>query len=266
MQYTRLYDHVLSELEYGRTEIGINLLVGMLDVAELRLNHIGQAREELRGHPLHTMLLEDPLCADASQPRRDPVHRVNLLKSQGCDAAVSSTGRRLFAATSEITFARALRQRREEAERKLHSAWRMGQKIWLIADPQCALLETLGAVDTANVFVSSEQHIRLIKAQQVSAGSTFDLILAPHLPDLLSGRSLRKATAWLGEYLGSEGVLATSFLMPGHPGTGWRRTCFNWEPNCHDETAVARLATPGFAAQSYHDEAGCIAWIEMRRA
>ncbi len=266
MQYTRLYDHVLSELEFGRTEKGINLLVGMLDVAELQVNHSGQAREELRGHPLHAMLLEDPLCADASQQSSDPVHRVNLLTKQGCGDAVSSTGRRLFAVTSEITVARALRLRSKEAERKLHRAWRMGQKIWLIADPRCGLLETLGNVDTGNVLISSEHEIRQSAVHEAVAGSAFDLILAPNLPDLLSGRGLQQLTASLGQQLGREGVLATSVLMPGHPGAGWRRTCFNWEPNCHEDAAIARLAAPGFAAQSYRDETGCIAWIEMRRA
>lgn len=261
MQFTRLYDHVLSELEFGRTEIGINLLVGMLDGAELRISGTEQARDELREHPLNVMLLEDPL----NQPS-DLIHRVNMLNQQGCGAAVSSTGRRLFAVTSEITFARALRQRAKEAERKLKRALRLGQKIWLIVDPQSPLTASLGSVDPANIRVSSEYEIRLISADHCLAQDGFDLILAPNLPDFLSGRGVRQLTSWLGAQLSEHGVLVTSAVMPGHPGTGWRRACFNWEPNCHDDAAIAKRSAPGFTTHSHRDETGCIAWVETRRA
>jgi hypothetical protein len=266
MYYSRLYDHVLSELEFGRTEMGINLLIGMLDVAELQTHRRGQALDELRDHPLHAMLLEDPLCADSRALPEDAVRRVNMLNQPGVCDAVSSTGRRLFAATSETTFARALRQRRREAERKLHRAWRMGQNIWLITDPNCDLIGSLGGVDTSNIQVCSEKALRSLPEQGDCSEPTFDLILAPNLPDLLSNLGLRDAVARLSQQLSAQGVLATSVLMPGHPGTGWRRACFNWEPNCHDGDGLAGLTEAGFTTHSYRDETDCIAWMEIRRA
>jgi hypothetical protein len=266
MHYNRLYDHVLSELEFGRTENGINMLVGMLDVAELGNGAARQASAQLQQHPLYQMLIEDPLLADAELWPSNPVRRVNMLQQSGFDDGVSTTGRRLFAATSDIAFTRALRLRREHAERKLLRAWRMGQKIWLIADPGCGMMAALGTVDTGNITVSSEAAIRELPMQQSFERSTFDLVLAPHLPDLLAARAMRQLTGWLSNHLNKSGEFATSALLPGHPGAGWRRACFNWEPNCHDDGELARMSARGFSTQCYRDETGCVAWVEMRRA
>jgi hypothetical protein len=98
------------------------------------------------------------------------------------------------------------------------------------------------------------------------ANSKFDLILAPHLPDKLAVRAMQQASIWLCSHLSKSGEFATSALLPGHPGTGWRRTCFSWEPKCHDAEALARIVAPGLTTHSYRDETGCIAWLEMRRA
>jgi hypothetical protein len=266
MHFTHLYDHVLSELEFGRTETGINLLVGMLDAAEMQSGANCPARMALHDHPLYAMLLEDPMLADALERPSNPVRRVNMLNEQRFDNRVSSTGRRLFAATSAITFARALRQRREHAERKLTKAWRAGQKIWLIADPQYDLLSSLDGFDTSNIHVTSGSEARETSTADDVAGSQFDLILAPHLPDQLAVRAMQQASAWLCSHLSEGGEFATSALLPGHPGTGWRRACFSWEPKCHDDAALARIAAPGLTTHSYRDETGCIAWLEMRRS
>jgi hypothetical protein len=264
MHFTHLYDHVLSELEFGRTETGINLLVGMLDAAEMQNAANCSARNALHDHPLHAMLLEDPMFADALQRPSNPVHRVNMLNQPGVDDRLSSTGRRIFAATSEIAFTRALRHRREHAQRKLCKAWRAGEKIWLIADPRYDLLSSLDGFDVSNILVSSENEARESSAPDAVAGSKFDLILAPHLPDQLGGRAMQQASIWLCRHLSSTGEFATSALLPGHPGTGWRRACFSWEPKCHDDRALARMAAPGLTKHSYRDETGCIAWLEIR--
>jgi hypothetical protein len=265
MQFNHLYDHVLSELEFGRTENGINLLVGMLDAAEMAGSENGAAHSALQAHPLHAMLMEDPLCADAQRRPDNSIHRVNMLNSRSFDVQVSSTGHRLFAATSKIAFARALCSRREHAERKLNSAWRIGQKIWLITDPQQGLLSSLHGAETSNIIVSTEYEFeRAIKEGNIT-DAQFDLILAPHLPDRFSASAMRKIIILLKGQLSQSGQLAMSALQPSHPGTGWRRACFGWEPMCHDGEALAGMAAPGFVGNTYRDETGCIAWVEMRR-
>jgi hypothetical protein len=265
MQFNHLYDHVLSELEFGRTETGINLLVGMLDAAEMASNTAHSAQDALETHPLHAMLMEDPLCADAKLRPGNSTRRVKMLNTCNFDGQVSSTGHRLFAATSKIAFARALCSRRAHAERKLSSAWRSGQRIWLIADPQLDLLSSLHGVDTNNITVSNEYDFeRAVRAIGI-AGTEFDLILAPHLPDRFSAPAMRQIIALLESRLSQTGELVISALVPGHPGTGWRRTCFSWEPTCHDDEALAAITAPGFVSNTYRDETGCIAWAEMRR-
>lgn len=261
MHFTHLYDHVLSELEFGRTETAINLLVGMLDAAEMRTTSRFTASSELRDHSLHAMLLEDPISADALERSANAIHRVNMFNEHSFADITSSTGRRLFAATSATAFARALRHRREHAERKLKQAWRAGEKIWLVADPHYDLLRTLNGFDTSNILVSSENGVL-----DADTGSKFDAILAPHLPDQLAMAALQKASVRLCSHLSDCGAFVTSALLPGHPGTGWRRACFRWEPKCHDDTALAQIANPGFVSHTYRDETGCIAWLEVRRS
>jgi hypothetical protein len=265
MHFTKLYDHVLSELEFGRTETGINLLVGMLDAAEMQSAADGSARNELRDHPLNAMLSEDPILADAVEWPGYPVRRVNMLNEHGFDNNISSTGRRLFAATSATAFARALRQRRIHAEHKLGRAWRAGQKIWLIADPQYDLMSSLNGFDTSNIHVSSEHEVHQTSWRNAVTVSSFDLILAPHLPDQLTAPAMKKTSALLGRHLSESGEFVTSALLLGHPGTGWRRACFCWEPKCHDDAALACMSARGLTTSSYYDETGCIAWLEMRR-
>ncbi len=266
MHYSSLYDHVLSELEFGRTENGISLLVGMLDMAEMQSGAARQASAQLQGHALHRMLLEDPLLADAQKRPSNPVHRLNMLGQNNVADEVSSTGRRLFAATRAMAFTRALRHRREHAERKLFRAWRSGQKIWLIVDPGCEIMASMAALDTSNIVISDEISLRQLSASTEMPDAHFDLILAPHLPDLLTTRALRQWTARICRHLSATGEFAMSALLPRHPGAGWRRACFHWEPKCHAEQDLAHMAATGLNTHSYQDETGCIAWVEMRRA
>jgi hypothetical protein len=266
MQFINLYDHILSELEFGRTETGINLLVGMLDAAELQRSAKCSARTALADHPLRAMLLEDPMLADALKTPGNPARRVNMLNTQDFDNTISSTGRRLFAATSDIAFTRALRQRHEHAERQLIRAWRKGQKIWLIIDPQYDLLSSLDGFDTSNIIINSHGDIRKSAVIDGVAGETFDLILAPHLPDQITVQAMAQLIVSVSDRISAAGAFVTSALRNGHPGTGWRRACFSWEPRCHTEAALAQMTAKGLTSQSYRDETGCVNWVEMHRA
>ena len=126
MIYTRFYDQVLAEIESGKVHEGINLLVGMLDTVDLQAGSLARARRELRGHSLCQMLREDPVVAHADAQPDCHADRLRIIGQSSAGADTSSTGRRLFEVTRELTFARApsalRRASAEDASRRFAAA------------------------------------------------------------------------------------------------------------------------------------------------
>jgi hypothetical protein len=237
MLYTRFYDQVLTEISAGKVNDGINLLVGMLDTVDIGPGSLAQAKRELSGHSLARMLLEDPTVADAKARPNDTAARIGMIGEAIAAGDISSTGRRLFEVTSELTFARALRQRRESFASRYTRALQLGQKVCVLTDnPDDAL-------DSADAF---------------------DLILAPDLFDQTVESALSKFLKSAAANLNTDGSIVVAALLPHHLGTGWRSVCLNWNPYCHDEDAFARItAATGLNARTYRDETDCILWGEL---
>jgi NADPH-dependent ferric siderophore reductase len=134
MLYTRFYDQVLTEISAGKVSDGINLLVGMLDTVDIGPGSLAQAKRELSGHSLARMLLEDPSIADAESRPNDTSGRMGMIGNADASVEMSSTGRRLFEVTSELTIARALRQRREGFASRYTRTLQLGQKVCVLTD------------------------------------------------------------------------------------------------------------------------------------
>jgi hypothetical protein len=243
MLYTRFYDQVLTEISAGKVNDGINLLVGMLDTVDIGPGSLAQAKRELSGHSLSRMLLEDPSVADAEARPNDTAARIGMIGRAGTDSDISSTGRRLFEVTSELTFARALRQRRISFEARSTRASQLGQNITLV-----------------NNTADAERCVRLAE----NDGQRFDLILAPDLFDQTAEPALSHILKSLATCLSANGSIIVAALLPNHLGAGWRSACLNWNPHCHDEAALARIAaSAGLSARTYRDETDCIIWCEL---
>jgi hypothetical protein len=237
MLYTRFYDQVLTEISAGKVSDGINLLVGMLDTVDIGPGSLAQAKRELSGHSLARMLLEDPSIADAKRRPNDTSGRIGMIGNADASVEMSSTGRRLFEVTSELTFARALRQRREGFASRYTRAMQLGQKVCVLADNHENVSNTTGA---------------------------FDLILAPELLDKTVEPALSNILKSAAANLSSDGSIVVAALLPHHLGAGWRSACLNWNPHCHDEDAFAQIATAtGLNARTYRDETDCILWGEL---
>ena len=257
MLYTRFYDQVLTEISAGKVNDGINLLVGMLDTVDIGPGSLAQAKRELSGHSLSRMLLEDPSVADAEARPNDTAARIGMIGRAAAGGDVSSTGRRLFEATSELTFARALRQRRESFEQRFTRAWQMGQKICVLTN------------DGDNAIFSKATVINIADAEHslcAAAGDAqrFDLILAPDLLDCTVEPALSNILKIASASLNINGSIIVAALLPHHLGAGWRSACLNWNPHCHDEAPLARIAAnAGLKSRTYRDETDCIIWAEL---
>jgi hypothetical protein len=237
MLYTRFYDQVLTELSAGKVSAGINLLVGMLDTVDIGPGSLAQAQRELSGHGLARMLLEDPTVADANARPDDTAARIGMIGEAIAAGNMSSTGRRLFEVTSELTFARALRQRREGFASRYTRALQLGQKVFVLAGEYEDSLSSAGA---------------------------FDLILAPDLFDQTVEPALSNILKSAATHLHADGSIVMAALVPHHLGAGWRSACLNWNPHCHDEDAFTRIAAAtGLSARTYRDETDCILWGEL---
>jgi hypothetical protein len=266
MIYTRFYDSVLTQIEVGKVQDGINLLVGMLDTVDLQAGSLARAERELRNHSLCQMLLEDPMIAHAEAQPDNPADRLKMIFQSSVDGEVSSTGRRLFAVTRELTFACGLRERHDSFRLKLRRAWQTGQPICLIDDSD-ALLEGMDGQDGANITVVGLADVRHFFAAAAKDGTRFDLILAPNLLDRHGAPALQTRFALMQSCLSEQGSIVLAGLIPQHLGAGWRSACLNWNPQCHNESDLERLASgAGMAARTYRDETDCILWAELRNA
>ncbi len=264
MLYTRFYDQVLTEISAGKVNDGINLLVGMLDTVDIGPGSLAQAKRELSGHSLARMLLEDPSVADAEARPNDTAARIGMIGRTATGSDISSTGRRLFEVTSELTIARALRQRRESFEQRFTRAWQLGQKI-------CVLIS--GGADAASQLSNADfSKATVIDADDAEHGpwlaeddaQRFDLILAPDLFDCTVEPSLSNILKITTASLNINGSIIVAALLPHHLGAGWRSACLNWNPHCHDEAGLARIAAAtGLSARTYRDETDCIIWGEL---
>lgn len=266
MLYTRFYDQVLTEIAAGNVSDGINLLVGMLDTVDIGPGSLAQAKRELDGHSLSRMLLEDPSVTDAAARPGDIAMRLGMIGYAAAGNDVSSTGRRLFAVTSELTFARALRQRRESFDRKFIRAWELGQKMCVLTSGEGKADGQISGADFSKATIikidDAEGSFRLVSENPPG----FDLILAPDLFDRTTEPALSNLVKSMAACLSENGSITVAALLPHHLGAGWRSACLNWNPHCHDEAALARLAeSAGLIARTYRDETDCIIWGELGR-
>lgn len=267
MIYTRFYDQVLTEIEAGKVHDGINLLVGMLDTVDLQAGSLERAQRELRGHSLCRMLLEDPVVAHADAQPHSTAERLRMISHASAGPNASSTGRRLFQVTRELTFARALRDRRDSFDLKLSRGWRQGQNICLIDEDSAALLSGLNGADISNITVTALEDMLHAFAGAAENHVHFDLILAPDMLDRCDPPGLLTHLRLLRPRLAKHGSIVLAGLTPQHLGAGWRSACLNWHPHCYGERELARLAeSAGLSARMYRDETDCVLWAELKAA
>lgn len=265
MIYTRFYDQVLNEIEAGKVHNGINLLVGMLDTVDLQAGSLAQARRELRGHSLCQMLREDPVVAQADTKPDCHADRLSIIGQTSASAETSSTGRRLFEVTRELTFARALRERRDSFGLKLSRGWQQGQNICLIAYDSTEYLSALNGSDVSNIAVVGVEDVSRDFVFNADSHPQYDFILAPDLLDRCDPAALLKCLTLLRTSLSDQGSIVLAGLTPQHLGAGWRSVCLNWHPYCYDERGLAQVTKKaGFSARMYRDETNSIVWAELR--
>lgn len=264
MTFTHFFDSVLREIEFGRIDQGLSLLVGMLDAVLMQGCSLTYAREDLKRHVLHQMMLEEPIYAYAGRKLGDYTGLVGMASRSPADLRISPTGLRLFEATRNLPFIRALRHRQTTGNQRLERAWKDGLQICLLGNGASSGRTPLSSRDQSNVKnidIDADDWPNLA----TEAGTQFDLICLPDIADILDAEKLISLVAQLRPFVAPAGTAILSALRPGHLGSGWREACLNWLPNMHGAATLQHAASEaGFSAHIYNDESDCIIWAELR--
>ncbi len=272
MLHTRFYDQILSTIEIGQVRDGINQLAGMLDGLTGDAVAFAAAGAALHRHPLHQLLRQDPLATAKGQ----------YPNFGGESGNISSTGRRVFEATSALPFIKALQERQHEAARQLELAWQSQRAVCLIDGR--AVLELVDTEDhdlsLTHFIMSNPRDADWVfekfgvsaffpgdaSADQPQAiPQVFDLISATQVADHLPKQQLTALISRLAAKLSVQGALSLSAIQPDHLGSGWRKACHQQHLICHSEADLAAMAVDiGLNSHIYHDATGCLVWCELR--
>ncbi len=286
MIHGRFYDQVLTYIGAGNVRDGVNLLAGMLDTVNGNADSLAQACAELLEHDLHRLLREDPVIGHVFQNPGEHSDLIDLICNPGLTASLSSTGRRLYSSTSELSFVRALRQRRKILAQRVLRAWQNEAQILIFEPHLFDELDNADGLDLSNITVAAvndemAQELRqkfgltpqiiVGTADEVIAivekkGSKYSLICAAEIADQRDASSMQKFIADSRSVLAATGVLALPCLVPQHLGSGWRAACLNWTPYCYEEPQLQQLAkNAALSVRTYRDEMDCVVWGEFMR-
>ncbi len=286
MIHGRFYDQVLTHIGAGNVRDGINLLAGMLDTVHGGADSLAQACAELLEHDLHRLLREDPVIGHAFENPGAHADLVDLICNPGLTASLSSTGRRLYSSTSELSFVRALRQRRKIMAQRVLRAWQNGAQILIFEPYLFDELDNTDGYDLSNITVAAADDEMAQKLRQkfgltpriiigtadeatviaANQGAKYALICAAEIADQRDARAMQKFIANCRSVLAATGVLALPSLVPQHLGSGWRAACLNWTPYCYEEPQLQQMAkNAALNVRTYRDEMDCVVWGEFMR-
>jgi hypothetical protein len=287
MIHGRFYDQILTFIGAGNVREGVNLLAGMLDAVNVAPQSLAQACSELLEHDLHRLLREDPAIGHAFQHPGQSSDLIELICNPGSQNDLSSTGRRLYSSTSELSFVRALRQRRKMMAQRLHKAWQSGTQICVLEPFLLSDLDNEQGGDFSNItlFVDAPDMLPSLRQKygpslRIKQGSVdelmsyahyeerqFGLICATEIADKRDAKSMKQFLANCNAILSNTGILSMPTLVPQHLGSGWRAACLNWSPHCYEEQKLERMAvSAALNVRIYRDELDCVVWGEFMRS
>jgi hypothetical protein len=286
MTYSLFYNQVLSELMSGTFQDGVNLLVGMLDNVSHDSATKRSAAAALREHDLDAFLSEHPFYKAQDNTKGRTASLANLFCGDDLDTNVSTTGRRLFEATNQLTFARAVRDRRKCTTKSLTRAWQSGQKICVMGEGQWRALDALAGQDVSNVTLI-EQDSDTLSAVRAKFGvslklfdgeivewadetshnaNSVDLICASDFPDHTAQAELASVVILLQGCLSEHGKIQFAGFAPGHLGSGWREIGLRWDMHCYDEGQWQALGDQaGLHVRACRDVSNSVVWGEFTK-
>lgn len=287
MHDTRFFDKVVDMIEADAIDFAMPMLVGKLYGAFGQHEGWERVRSTYLGHPLRSIMMEDPYIARCvTKPRgyAGDAELIDLIYSRKPPETASRRGQRIFQHGIDFQASEGVRQRRDHAEQFVGEAFAKGKRILCLASGHFREGDPLIGQDIGNIELVDQDPLSLDVVRQrfgasancheanvfsylrgaIARGEKFDLVYTLGLTDYLDDRAMallhRMAKAVLAP--GGEFILAN--FVPGHLAIGWMEAVMEWQLIYREPEELARFAAAeGFAARTWLDQTGAIAWSKM---
>lgn len=284
MQDQRFFDAVLGQIERGNVAEGLHFLAGSLVTASSGI----QAREPLRQHALHGVLMEDPYVARAfTKPRGyagDAV-LIDMLYDLAPPIETGERGRDLFSFTTSFPVSQSVRERRLYASKLIDQEWHAGKKICALACGHLREADGLIGNDLSNVTAVDQDPLSLERIRKAHGGRIelveanvlhylrraareglrFDFIYTLGLTDYFDDRAMRLLHKLMRDCLAPGGTMLVANFVPDHIAVGWMDAVMDWHLVYRTEAELRGFAGEvGLEAKIWRDPTRSIAFCEMR--
>lgn len=289
MHDQRFFDQTLAMIESGSLAAALPMLAGHLHYAHADALSWPDVRANLRRHPLHELLREDPFVAySVRRPRGYPgdAGLIDIIYDRSVDHPLSGIAQDMFSITIGFQAAEAVRLRRAHAETMLGSAWQAGQRILVLACGHFREADALTGSDLSRITVVDQDAISLDRVRDrhgdqitiheanvfrylrsaATRGERFDLVYTLGLTDYLDVRAMELLHRLVKSVLAPGGTFTLANFLPHHLGTGWMDAVMDWQLIYRDERELVGYAEDvGLTPRTWRDATDSVVWCEMHR-
>lgn len=287
MHDTRFFDKVVDMIEADAIDFAMPMLVGKLFGAFGHREGWARTRSAYLGHPLRSIMLEDPYIARCvAKPRgyAGDAELIDLIYSRKPPASASRRGQRIFQLGIEFQASEGVRQRRDHAEQFVGEAFAQGKRILCLASGHFREGDPLIGRDIGNIELVDQDPLSLDVVRErfgasarcheanvfsylrgaIARGEQFDLVYTLGLTDYLDDRAMGLLHKMAKAVLAPGGEFILANFVPGHLAIGWMDAVMEWQLIYREPEDLARFAAAeGFKAQTWLDRTGAIAWSKM---
>jgi extracellular factor (EF) 3-hydroxypalmitic acid methyl ester biosynthesis protein len=287
MHDQRFFDQILHMIETDRLDFAMPMLVGKLYGAFGHREGWSQTRSTYLGHPLRSVMMEDPYIARCvTKPRgyAGDAGLIDLIYDRTPPASATQRGLRIFSHGIEFQASEGVRQRRNLAEQFVGEAARAGKRILSLAcghfregDPLIG--EAFGEIhlvdqDPLSLNVVREKYGDTVQCHEanvfsylrgaIARGEKFDLVYTLGLTDYLDDRAMALLHKMAKAVLALDGEFILANFVPNHLAIGWMDAVMEWQLIYREpEDLAAFAAGEGLIAKTWRDHTGSIAWSRM---
>lgn len=287
MHDERFFDQILHMIETDRLDFAMPMLVGKLYGAFGYREGWSQTRSTYLGHPLRSVMLEDPYIARCvTKPRgyAGDAGLIDLIYDRTPPASATPRGLQIFSHGIEFQASEGVRQRRNLAEQFVGKAALAGQRVLSLAcghfregDPLIG--QPLGEIhlidqDPLSLDVVREKFGNAVHCHEanvfsylrgaIARGEQFDLVYTLGLTDYLDDRAMALLHKMAKAVLAPGGEFILANFVPNHLAIGWMDAVMDWHLIYREPEDLAKFAAAeGFVAKTWRDDTGSIAWSRM---
>lgn len=287
MHDERFFDQILGMIEADQIDFAMPMLVGKLYGAFGHREGWSQTRSTYLGHPLRSVMMEDPYIAHCvTKPRgyAGDAALIDLIYDRKPPASATPRGLQIFKCGIDFQASEGVRQRRAHAEEFVGQAVSQGKRILSLACGHFREGDHLAGQDLSNITLVDQDPLSLDVVREkfgsslhsheanvfnylrgaIARGETFDLVYTLGLTDYLDDRAMGLLHRMVKGVLVPDGEFILANFVPNHLAIGWLDAVMDWHLIHREPTELAAFAaTEGLIATTWLDSTRSIAWSKM---